>query len=82
MALWWIGNILLLAVVIPVVLLILRSVLKPAASIKAHSDELMKLGRSISMNLDSVHDLLETQRLVEVTGAGLSRYNAALDEIL
>jgi len=82
MTLWWIGNIVLLAVVIPVVLVILRSVIKPAASIKKRSDELVVLGSSIVTNLDAVYDLLETQRLVGLTGAGIGRYGAALDEIL
>lgn len=82
MALWWIGNIVLLAVVIPVVLVILRSVIRPAASIKRRSDELVVVGSSISTNLDAVPDLLETQRLVGLTGAGLGRYGAALDEII
>lgn len=82
MALWWIGNIVLLAVVIPVVIMILISVVKPAASIKRRSDDLTVVGGSIVTNLDSVYDLLETQRLVGLTGAGLGRYGAALDEIL
>jgi len=82
MALWWIGNIVLLAVVIPVVLLILRSVIKPAASIKKRSDELIVVGGSIVHNLDAVYDLLETQRLVGLTGAGIGRYGAALDVII
>lgn len=82
MALWWIGNIVLLAVVIPVVLLILRSVITPAASIKRRSDGLVAVGGSIVRNLDAVPELLETQRLVGLTGAGLGRYGAALDEIL
>ncbi len=82
MTLWWIGNIVLLAVVIPVVLVILRSVIKPAASIKRRSDDLVVVGSSIVRNLDAVHDLLETQRLVGLTGAGIGRYGAALDEII
>ena len=82
MTLWWIGNIVLLAVVIPVVLVILWSVIKPAASIKKRSDELVVVGGSIVRNLDAVNDLLETQRLVGLTGAGIGRYGAALDEII
>jgi hypothetical protein len=82
MALWWIANAALLAVVIPVVLVILRSVIKPAVSIKQQSDGLVVLGGSIVTNLDAVYDLLETQRLVGLTGAGIGRYGAALDEIL
>ena len=82
MTLWWIGNIVLLAVVIPVVVVILLSVLRPAVSIKKRSDELVAVGGSILANLDAVQDLLETQRLVGLTGAGIGRYGAALDEIL
>ena len=82
MTLWWIGNVVLLAVVIPVVLVILRSVIKPAASIKKHSDELIVVGSSIVHNLDAVYDLLETQRLVGLTGAGIGRYGVALDQIV
>jgi hypothetical protein len=81
-ALWWIGNIVLLAVVVPVVLVILRSVIKPAASIKKRSDELVSTGGSIVHNLDAVYDLLETQRLIGLTGAGIGRYGAALDQII
>ena len=82
MTLWWIGNIVLLAVVIPVVLVILWSVIKPALSIKKHSDELVAVGGSIVTNLDAVYDLLETQRLVGLTGTGIGRYGAALDRII
>ena len=82
MTLWWIGNIALLAVVIPVVLVILRSVIRPAISIKEHSDELVAVGGSIVQNLDAVYDLLETQRLVGLTGTGIGRYGAALDQII
>ena len=82
MTLWWIGNIVLLAVVIPVVVVILRSVVMPAASIKRRADGLVALGTSIMVNADAVKDLLETQRLVGMTGEGIGRYGRALDEIL
>ena len=82
MTLWWIGNIVLLAVVIPVVVVILRSVIMPAVSIKRRADDLASLGTSIMINADAVKDLLETQRLVGMTGTGIGRYGAALDEIL
>ncbi len=82
MVLWWIGNIVLLLIVIPVVIVILRSVIRPAVSIRRRSEELAAVGGSIVANLDAVNDLLETQRLVGSTAAGLNRYGAALDEIL
>lgn len=82
MTLWWVGNAVLLAVVIPVVILLLRNVIRQAASIRKRSDELVTVGGSIVTNLDAVQDLAETQRLVGQTGAGLGRYGIALNEIL
>lgn len=82
MTLWWIGNAVLLAVVIPAVVVILLSVVKPAASIKRRTDDLATLSGSIMVNAGAVDDLLETRRLVGMTGAGIGRYGAALEEIL
>jgi hypothetical protein len=82
MTLWWIGNIVLLAVVIPVVLVLMFRVLRPALQIKKQAEGVAAVGTSISTHLDSVHDLVETQRLVGETNAGLGRYGAALDRIL
>ena len=82
MTLWWIGNILLLAVVIPIVLVLMFRVLRPALQIKKQSESVAAVGGSIVTHLDSVQDLLETQRLVGETNAGLGRYGAALDRIL
>jgi hypothetical protein len=82
MTLWWIGNAVLIAVVIPAVVVILLSVIKPAASIKRRADDLVTVSDSIFLNSGAVGDLQETERLVGMTGAGLGRYGAALDRIL
>lgn len=82
MTLWWIGNIVLLAVVIPVVLVLMFRVLRPALQIKKQSESVAAVGGSIVTHLNGVNDLLETQRLVGETNAGLGRYGAALDRIL
>ncbi len=82
MTLWWIGDIVLVAVVIPVVVLILRRVMAPVREIQAHADDLVAVGSSIESKLDSVPDLVRSQYQIRQTRRGLERYGAALDEIL
>jgi hypothetical protein len=81
MILWWIGNIVLLLVV-PVVIVLLQRVKKPVKEIKAGSDVLAGTSASLVVLLDAVDQLPKTRELVGQTGAGVSRYGAALDEIL
>ncbi len=82
MTLWWIGDIVLVAVVIPVVVLILRRVMAPLREIQAHAHDLVAVGSSIEGKLDSVPDLVRSQYQIRQTRRGLERYGAALDEIL
>lgn len=81
MILWWIGNIVLLLVV-PVVIVLLQRVKKPVKEIKAGSDVLAGTSASLVVLLDAVDQLPKTRELVGQTGVGVSRYGAALDEIL
>jgi hypothetical protein len=82
MELWWIGNAVLLAVVIPVVLRLLHGATQPAAEIEQTADKLAAAGPILLRHLDSVSELATTQDLVRQTTAGLARYGAALDRIL
>lgn len=82
MTLWWIGNIVLIAVVLPVVVVILNRVLSSVREIGKRADDLTAVGASIETNLDSVPDLVRSQYQVRQTRRGLERYGAALDEIL
>jgi len=82
MTLWWIGNVVLIAVVLPVVVVILRRVLKPVGEIQERADDLVAVGISIEGKLDSVPDLVRSQYQIRQTRRGLERYGAALDEIL
>lgn len=81
MTLWWIGNIVPLLIV-PVVIVLLQRVKKPVKEIKAGSDVLAGTSASLVVLLDAVDQLPKTRELVGQTGAGVSRYGAALDEIL
>lgn len=82
MILWWIGNIVLLLVVVPVVVVLLQRVKKPVKEIKAGSDALAGTSASLVVLLAAVDQLPRTRELVGQTSAGVSRYGAALDEIM
>lgn len=82
MALWWIWNIVLLVVVVPLVLLLLVRVLRAALDVRRNIDDLAVVGAAIVTDLDAAEELPATLYLVGQTMAGLAQYGAALDEIL
>lgn len=82
MILWWIGNAVLILVVIPLVVLIANRVVSPAVEISKYADDILANGVLVTANLDPVPALIETRRMVGETLAGVARYGAALDEIL
>jgi hypothetical protein len=82
MTLWWIGNIVLLLVILPVVIYLLRGVLAAATSIVPHVRTIADVAAAGSADLDSAELLLTTQRQVTETVAGLANYGGSLDVIL
>ncbi len=82
MVLWWIGNIVLLFVVIPICLLFLNRVLRPTFEIKAYADDILDHGVKLTGTLDSVPTLLRTRELTGVARQGVGRYGSALQRIL
>ncbi len=82
MVIWWIGNVVLLVVIVPVIVLLLLGVLKAARSVRRTVDGIHELGGAIVADLDAVEELTTTETLVSQTTAGLTRYGAALEEIL
>jgi hypothetical protein len=82
MTLWWIGNVVLLLVVLPVVVYLLRGVLAAARSIVPSVREIAEVTAAGSKDLDAVPLLLTTQHQVEQTVAGLADYGGSLDVIL
>jgi len=81
MTLLWIGNLLFLFVVIPVVVIILRRVLSPATEIKAYADDITEHGAQFAPHLGALSDLTTTRELVREVNTGLERYAKALDRI-
>ena len=82
MTLWWIGNVVLFVVVIPVALYLLHGVLTAARSIVPSVEEIAKVTAAGSKDLDAAALLLTTQDQVTKTVAGVANYGGSLDVIL
>jgi hypothetical protein len=80
--LWWIGNAVLLVVVVPVVVYLLNGVLQAARSIVPTVDGLAAVAAAGSKDLDAAVLLLTTREQVTRTVAGVAEYGGSLDVIL
>jgi hypothetical protein len=81
MGLWWIGNMLLLAV-IPVVVKLLQDVLVPVQKIDESSEKILSHGGNIIAGLDGVPQLVTTRDLISQISTQVGQYGTALDKIL
>jgi hypothetical protein len=82
MTLLWIGNVVLILVILPVVIYLLRGVLEAARSIVPSVEGISRVAAAGSKDLDAAPLLLTTQAQVEQTVAGLANYGGSLDVIL
>jgi hypothetical protein len=82
MILWWIGDIVLLVVILPVVVYLLHGVLAAATSIVPSVREIATVAAAGSKDLDAAALLLTTQEQVSKTVAGVANYGGSLDLIL
>jgi hypothetical protein len=82
MTLWWIGNIVLLLVVVPVVVVLLRGLLGAVRSVVSAVEALAPVARAASKDLDAVEMLNTTQSQVNQTIGVVANYGASLDTIL
>jgi hypothetical protein len=81
-ALWWIGNLILLFVVVPVVLLLLNRLLRQIMEINAYANDILEHGVGITAALDSVPKLVRTRELAGQAHGAAGRYVGALKRIL
>lgn len=82
MILWWIGDVVLLAVVLPIVIYLLRNVLAAAKSIVPSVQSIAQTAAAGSKDLDAAALLVTTQDQVTKTVAGVANYGGSLDVIL
>jgi hypothetical protein len=82
MTLWWIGDLVLLLVVLPVVVLLLHGVLGEAKAIVGSVGRIAAAAADGSRDLDAVPLLLTTQDQVIKTVETVADYGGSLDTIL
>jgi hypothetical protein len=82
MTLWWIGDIVLLVVILPVVIYLLNGVLKAARSVVPSVRQIADVAAAGSTDLDATALLLTTQDQVRQTVAGVAAYGGSLDVII
>ena len=83
MVLWWIGNAVLLLVVLPVVIALLNRVLAAVERIRGATDEILLHGVGLIRNLDDVPEALATtDRSVQEVAVGAARYGGLVARLL
>jgi hypothetical protein len=82
MTLYWIGDAILLLVVVPVVVMLLNGVLTEARSIVPSVRQIADVAAAGSRDLDAVPLLLTTQDQVVKTVETVADYGGSLDVIL
>ena len=83
MTLWWIGNIILLLVVVPVLVALLNRVLAALERIRGASDDILSAGVALTGELDNVPELLATtDRTVAEVAVGAARYGGSVAKLL
>ena len=82
MTLFWIGNAVLLLVVLPLVVYLLNGVLQAARAIVPTVQGIATTAAAGSNDLDAAPLLLTTQDQVTQTVAGIAEYGGSLDVIL
>jgi hypothetical protein len=80
--LWWIGDVVLLVVILPVVIYLLNGVLRTAKSIVPSVRGIADVAAAGSKDLDSAALLVRTQEQVSQTVVGLANYGGSLDVIV
>jgi hypothetical protein len=82
MTLFWIGSLVLLVVILPVVIYLLNGVLSAAKSIVPSAERIATVTAAASKDLDAVPLLLTTQDQVRTTVEVVANYGGSLDVIV
>jgi len=82
MILGWIGAIVLLVVIVPVVVILLKGVLDASRNVAASVEHVERAAAAASEDLDAVELLGTTQTQVNQTVGVVANYGGSLDVIL
>lgn len=81
--LWWIGNIVLLLVVVPVLVALLNRVLAALERIRGAADDILAGGGALAGELEEVPETLaETGATVAAVSQGAVRYAGSVGKLL
>jgi hypothetical protein len=83
MVLWWIGNVILLVVVLPVVIFLLNRVLAALERIRGATDNILAGGVALIGELDGLPEALAvTDETVKEVSVGAVRYAGSVAKLL
>jgi hypothetical protein len=83
MVLWWIGNAILLVVILPVVIALLNRVLAALERIRGATDQVLAGGVTLIGELDGLPDLLATtDKTIQEVSVGAVRYAGSVAKLL
>jgi hypothetical protein len=83
MVLWWIGNLILLLVIAPVLVALLNRVLAALERVRAASDDILTGGVALVGELDGVPEALaQTDQTVDDIALGATRYAGSVAKLL
>jgi hypothetical protein len=83
MTLWWIGNAVLLLVVLPVVIVLLNRVLAAVERIRTATNEILSGGLALVEQLDNVPEALaKTDNTIKDVAVGATRYAGSVGRLL
>jgi hypothetical protein len=83
MVLWWIGNVVLLVAVLPVVIYLLNRVLAAVERIRGAADDILAGGVALVGELEGVPDALATtDTTVSEVSVGAVRYAGSVAKLL
>jgi hypothetical protein len=83
MVLWWIGNVILLVVIVPVVVWLLNRVLAATERIRGAADDILAGGMALVGQLDGVPEALaQTDQTIEEVKVGAVRYAGSVAKLL
>jgi hypothetical protein len=83
MLLWWIGNAVLVVVILPVVIWLLNRVLAAVERIRGATDDILAGGVALAAELETVPGALATtDRTIEEVTVGAVRYAGSVARLL
>ena len=80
--LWWVANVILFVVVVPLILTLINRVLTPILEIRRHARDILANVVTLTGELDDVPDqLVVTDEVVKQVAAGALRYAGSLGRV-